>query len=56
MEAVVVGAAVTEVVMMETAVAAAGAPIVAAVVVDPLGTAYRNCNRSADSSMRSRAT
>ena len=51
-----VGAAVAEVVMMETAVAAAGAPVVAAAVVDSLGTAYRNCNHSADSSMRSRAT
>ena len=55
-EAAVVGAAVAEVVMLETAVAAAGAPVVEATVVDPLETAYRNCNRSADSSMRSRAT
>ena len=57
-EAAVVGAVVAEVVMMETAVAAVGAPVVAAaVVVDPLGTAYRKCNRSSDdSSMRSRAT
>ena len=41
-ETAVVGAAVAEVVMMETAVAAAEALVVAAAVVDPLGTAYSN--------------